>query len=334
MNLIMVLITFFIACGLTWAMRFLALRNNIVDVPNERSAHSVSTPIGGGIAVIFTFLLGLGWLALQHLIPMNLFLALAGGSIALACLGYWDDLKALPIYVRLLVHFLAACWSLFWLNGFSIFQITHWEIVSNWFSTFVAAIGIVWFINLYNFMDGIDGLAASEGMLVTLCAGIAVSFLGESGIASICFVLFGALAGFLVWNWSPAKIFLGDVGSATLGFIFATLALYTAKFKLLPLIFWFVLLAIFICDASFTLLYRMLRGEKWYKAHREHAYQCLLNNGKSHHFITSAIQLINLLILVPIAWLILKMPHFAPALFLLMILSLGCLWIKIIRMKS
>jgi Fuc2NAc and GlcNAc transferase len=149
-------------------------------------------------------------------------------------------------------------------------------------------------INLYNFMDGIDGLAASEGVVVAGAAGILLILGGATGIAAVAVVLAGCCAGFLVWNWPPARIFMGDVSSGFLGFVFAVLAIWTSNNGILELQVWAVLLGVFLIDATLTMARRMAAGEKWYTAHRSHAYQRAVTAGHSHLSVTLTVIAIDL----------------------------------------
>ena len=166
-----------------------------------------------------------------------------------------------------------------------------------WFGSVIAALAIVWMINLYNFMDGADGLAASEATFVAIAAGVALMWNGELGLALIALSIGGAAGGFFVRNKAPAKIFLGDVGSGLLGFLFAALALVSDKAGGLPFLAWLILLGVFVMDATITLIRRIFRGERWYVAHRSHAYQRLVQSGWSHGKVTRCVLALNFLLL-------------------------------------
>jgi Fuc2NAc and GlcNAc transferase len=271
-------------------------------VPNDRSSHTIPTPRGGGLAIVLCFFAGI---ILLHPHPTPLTYALLTGSTMIALIGYIDDHRALSAKIRFAVHILAAITGMYFLN------LPFWTLLP-----------IAWCINLYNFMDGIDALASLQGLFVSLAAAGTLLYLGDITTAKICFTLAATLTGFLCWNWPPARIFMGDVGSGTLGFIFAML-IFSGT---LPLTFWFILMAVFICDATFTLLRRMLGGEKWYSAHRSHAYQRFVQRGYSHKQVAMGILLFNLCILLPLAWLSLSYPYVATGLALLIC---GYLWYRI-----
>jgi Fuc2NAc and GlcNAc transferase len=158
----------------------------------------------------------------------------------------------------------------------------------------LAAIGIVWLINLYNFMDGIDGIAAAEAVSVGSMAGALLWWAGDRGLAGASVVIAAASGGFMLWNWSPAKIFMGDVGSAVLGYVFATLAIASEDSEKLFIWQWVLLLGVFVGDATVTLVRRALHGERVHHPHRHHAYQRAVQAGWTHARVSGAIVLINL----------------------------------------
>lgn len=316
---------------LTGAIRAYLMRKAILDVPNERSSHIKPTPRGGGIAIAVMFFLGVIWLGWQSMISLALVKALLGGGILIAVTGYWDDLKSLSASVRLVLHFLAAFWALYCLGGFPILDLGIWKIHLGWVGSIFAAAGIVWLINLYNFMDGIDGLAGSEALFVSVTGALGLYLMGITGMAAVCCFLAAAILGFLLWNWPPAKIFLGDVGSGLLGYVFALLALASANQHQLPIIYGLTLLAIFIFDATFTLLHRMIRRERWYAAHCQHVYQRLVQQGATHAKVTLGISLMNILILVPVVYVMYRSPFVSPWLFLGLMMFFLLIWSSVIR---
>lgn len=292
---------FIISVMMTGFTREYSIRKKIMDVPNERSSHLIPTPRGGGLAVIVVFLLACLWLGLSGNIDKHLMWAIVGGGVLVATMGYLDDMYTIKVRYRICVHFLAALWALYWLDGFPVLDFGTWRFILNWQGSLIALIGIVWCINLYNFMDGIDGLAGMQGFFISLASSLALYYLGAHQLGFLLAFLAAALCGFTVWNWPPAKIFLGDVGSGFLGFVFSVIAVYTANQHLLSVNFWLIILSVFICDATFTLIYRACVGQKWYRAHREHAYQRLTLLGLSHKQITVGIFIFNVVILYPLS---------------------------------
>jgi Fuc2NAc and GlcNAc transferase len=287
-------------------VRWYSLHHAILDMPNERSSHTLPTPRGGGLGLVLSFYVGLILLFHFGLLQENIGLALLGGFI-IVIIGWMDDIYSLPARWRAPFHFIAALWALYWLQGFPSLNMGMTLLHLSWFGFFLATLGIVWSINLYNFMDGIDGLAGSEAIFVSLSAGILL-FLVGSHLALICFLLLPATLGFLIWNWPPAKIFMGDVGSGFLGFIFAVLAIASENQHALPIIIWIILLAVFIFDATFTLISRIKRRQPLYMAHRDHAYQRITHKGYRHQTVVIFILLFNIFILLPIAMIAFKWP--------------------------
>jgi Fuc2NAc and GlcNAc transferase len=278
---------------LTRSVRRYSLQRSILDVPNDRSLHEAPVARGGGVAVVACFQTAAVLLALTGQIPGRWAVALLGGGLLVALIGWLDDRSGVQARIRALVHFVAACWALWWLGGLPGIWLGGWELRLPVIGNVLATIGVVWWINLYNFMDGIDGLAGGQAVTVAGSAGVLMLLTGNAADALPAFALAGAAAGFLVLNWYPARIFLGDVGSGFLGFAFATLAIATERAGALPLLVWVLLSGVFIVDSTVTLLRRVLRGERWHEAHRSHAYQRLVLSGRSHGRVTAAVLGIN-----------------------------------------
>ncbi len=289
-----------ISCLLTFVLRSYARRRNLLDVPNSRSSHRVPTPRGGGLAIAITFLSGLMFLAQAGLLESSQTIAIGAGGAALALLGLVDDMYSLSFKIRLVFQTLSASASVYLLGPIIPRDLGLAVPVPTWICWIVTVGGLVWLTNLTNFMDGIDGLAASEAVFFSAVFGLFLYLSGVSGLASASFLLGSASAGFLFWNWPPAKIFMGDVGSGFLGFTFGTLALAGAHRQGGSLWVPLILLALFITDATITLLRRLFAGQQWYAAHRTHAYQHGARKW-GHLRVTLAACLLNLLWLVPCA---------------------------------
>jgi len=285
-----------------WICRH-ALSNSLLDVPNDRSSHKIPTPRGGGLAIVVVFLLGLPLLSINAAIADNLFWALLGSGALVAAVGFIDDRQSVAASYRLLVHFAAAAWALVCLGGIPAIVIFGWPIGSAWVLFPLAMVYLVWLLNLYNFMDGIDGLAGIEAISVCL-GGIIVAFITDNGQFWGLVLLATVTAGFLVWNFPPAKIFMGDVGSGFMGMVLAIFSLQAASFSAASFSAWLILLGVFIVDASWTLARRFLQGEKVYQAHRSHAYQHAASHYQSHRQVTLAVAAINLCWLLPLALLV------------------------------
>lgn len=284
----LVVVSFILSFVLTFYYRDFALEKGIIDTPNERSLHQMPVPRGGGIVFVGIFYVLLLALCFTKQIKTDIFYAFLGG-IPVAIIGYLDDIRGVKIQWRLLVHLVAAVWGIVMLGlPHSIFSI-------------IPILLTAWFINFYNFMDGIDGIAATQGIFVTLVAGIFLSLTHHIGLSALCLGMFAALIGFLYWNWEPAKIFMGDVGSGFLGYFFAILMFSTALQYKIPAIFWLFLMIVFLADATLTLLYRMHQKKKWYLAHREHVYQRMVQWGLRHSEVVFALMTSNFIIVLPMS---------------------------------
>lgn len=289
---------------LTVLLRRYAISRSLMDIPNQRSSHTVATPRGGGIAIVVAFLLSLPVAYTMGLIPISILVGSLGASSFVALLGFLDDHGHIAARWRLLGHFIAAGWGLFWLSStpqLIIFgQVYNLGIIGYVF----AALYVVWMLNLYNFMDGIDGLASVQA--ITTCVGACVLYVaaGVSHLIWAPFLLALAVAGFLFWNFPPARIFMGDAGSGFLGLQLALLSL--SAMNISPVLFWgwLILMGCFVVDATFTLCRRLLRGDKVYEAHRSHAYQYASRLYGSHLPVTLAFTVINMFWLLPIALLV------------------------------
>ncbi len=318
---------FLIGTTFAWAstglIRRYALYRSMVDIPNVRSSHTTPTPRGGGLAVALTFILGLLYLSVSRAVSFETTMALLGGGGLVAAVGFVDDHKHVSAKWRLLIHFIAAAWALLWIGGFPTLNLAgnylHFPISGYVFGT----VFLVWLLNLYNFMDGIDGIAGTEALFVVLAAGLLeFSKTYVTNELTICAVLGAACLGFLIWNWPPASIFMGDVGSGFLGFVLGTVALISAHSGVLSLWTWLILLAVFWVDATFTLLRRFLRGDRWYQAHCCHAYQNASRLYRSHQRVTTSVLLVNLFWLLPMAYTTLIWPNGAVLICALAILPL------------
>lgn len=258
---------------LTYLVRQLALKKNIIDNPNERSSHTIPTPRGGGLAIVIVWFLSLGYLFWKGQIEQNLFFALLSGLI-LAIVSLLDDIMDLKPAIRMLAQAASAFGALWFLGGIQLLPDFHNSYIF-WLINAAAFIGIIWFINLYNFLDGIDGYASQEAILVA--AGI---FLLTGN--SLLGLLIAAVAGFLVWNRPKAKIFMGDVGSTQLGFVLVVLGIYFHNTAQVNISLWLILTSLFWFDATLTLYRRWRNSEQLSKAHKKHAYQRLTQVGWSH----------------------------------------------------
>lgn len=295
-------ILFGLSYALTAIWRRYALSNGVLDIPNDRSSHSVAVPRGGGLAIVLTFLGALVVLFTLGLISRTSFLAFVGAGTLTAVIGFLDDHRHIAARWRLLAHFLSAIWGSSWLGGLPAINVFGVSIELGWSGCLLAVIYLVWMINLYNFMDGIDGIAGVEA--VTVCLGGCLLYWLNNTPDQVWSPIFFAacVSGFLCWNFPLAKIFMGDAGSGFLGLVIGMLTLQAAWVSLSLFWGWLILLGVFIVDATFTLLRRLVRGDKVYEAHRTHAYQFASRRYGKHLPVTLAVGLINLFWLLPIAF--------------------------------
>lgn len=284
---------------LTGALRRYALAHNVIDMPNARSSHKSPTPRGGGIAFVISFLLGLAALTVTGYVPLKPAIALGGAGAWIALIGFLDDHGHIQARWRLLAHFVGAAWVLYWIGG--VPDIAFWglRLQTGWLLSILGALYLVWMLNLYNFMDGIDGLASIEALCVTVGGCVLYSLPGQpfAGVPSA--LLAATVAGFLVWNFPPAKIFMGDGGSGFLGLTLGALSLLAGWHSAALLWAWIVMLGVFIVDATVTLIRRLCRRERVYEAHRTHAYQYASRKYSSHRRVTLTVLAINALWLFP-----------------------------------
>jgi UDP-N-acetylmuramyl pentapeptide phosphotransferase/UDP-N-acetylglucosamine-1-phosphate transferase len=271
-----VVVAFAAALAAIPALGWWARSRSLLDIPNERSSHTNPTPRVGGIGIIAAVALGLVVARLTgYAMPAHL-AVLAAGALVLAAISVVDDVQSLPALVRLVAQS-------------AIGGATAWQVapvlssgqIPPGLATLVAALWIVGLVNAYNFMDGIDGIAAGQAIVAASGWALVGAITGLPGLTGTALVLAAACAAFLRFNWPPARVFMGDGGSAFLGFAFAVLPLADPSPGLfLPAAACFVWP--FLFDTSFTFLRRLSRGENVLQAHRSHLYQRLTSTGLSH----------------------------------------------------
>jgi Fuc2NAc and GlcNAc transferase len=291
-----------LAFGLTWAYERFARNRGLFDVPNERSSHQVPTPRGGGIAIVIAVVALLPGLFQAGALPRDLLIALCGAGAWTGLVGLVDDQWHFPIRWRLPAQFIGPGWALYWLSGPLALGIDGWIAASGSFAILIAALYSVWLLNLYNFMDGIDGIASIEAVTVSFGAGaLYLMALPETALWAVPILVLAAASGFLYWNYPPARIFMGDVGSGFLGVTFAVLSLHAGSIASELCWAWVILLGVFIVDATTTLCRLLLRRNRPHEAHRSHAYQYAARRLGGHKPVSLLVGAINLLWLCPIA---------------------------------
>ena len=319
------LVTLISGAVLTGQVRRYALKRNIVDFPNERGLHADPMPRGGGAAILVVVSVCLIVLQGTGLVDQRMALIWVTCGFGFGLLGWIDDRTDLSALTRLMFQlFLAA--------AFIVAVFVEPGAASPWwmdprllFGPIIASFASAWLVNLYNFMDGADGFAASEAVAVGSAGAVISGVSGSTETMLLAVAITGATAGFLVWNWQPARIFLGDVGSYFLGFQFCALITHDIYFGLGPWM-WLILLVPFITDASLTLFTRIVARKRWWQAHRSHLYQLLILRGHSHAAVSSSLIIGTLTVLFPLAWLSVARPQFAPELTLTVYALAGTMW--------
>ncbi|MEP7184471.1 MAG: glycosyltransferase family 4 protein [Rhodanobacter sp.] len=268
-----------------------AHRRGMLDRPGHRRSHVTATPRGGGIGIVVAVLVCLPGVLRQGY-SMSLVASLVAAIVLVAGAGWWDDHRSLPVLPRLGAQLLAVTLFSMGLLGADL---TWW-----WLPPLVLA--GTWSINLHNFMDGIDGLLALQVIFVT--AGMAVMALAarQPALSAAAAIICVAAFGFWCYNRSPARIFMGDVGSGTVGFLIY--ALSALLWRVDHALLWPVLIlsSSFVADATLTLLARLWHGRRWYTAHREHLYQWEVRCGRSHAWVSGGYLCWNLLFVLPLSW--------------------------------
>jgi Fuc2NAc and GlcNAc transferase len=286
----------------------------LVAVPNERSSHQVPTPSLGGVAIAVPVLVYLGY---QASAGVEVAAGLGTGCLLLALIGLWDDLREAGSLVRLLCHLAAAGVVLLLLD-------LNWPLLMLLGAGFL----LVWQVNLFNFMDGIDGIAGVQ--VLVYCVGVLLVSGGIPGwLGELIWLLCGCTVGFLAFNWPPAKIFMGDVGSGFLGLLLGFLVLVLAVQGYVPLVGSLILLAVFWFDASYTLCVRIVTGQRFVSAHRSHLYQKLAQR-RGHGWTTSVYALFGAFWLVPLAVCSVRYPDWLLVWLLLALapIAVACVWLR------
>ena len=297
-----VLIIFILSYFLTGLIRSYSLKHDVMDLPNERSLHHTPIPRGGGLSITLATIGSILILILINWLPLKLGIIILLGCTLVSVVGWLDDHHDMPIFWRVLFYMVAALIVVIPLGGMEFIEIGESRYFLGGIGSIFAVLGIFWLTNLYNFMDGADGFASSEAITTGIFAGFLFLINNQNALAVICFVIAASCSGFLIWNWAPAKIFMGDVSSCFIGYMFGILAFIGGKTGEVNIYIWMILLAVFIWDATLTLFKRFAKREKWYSAHKSHSYQRLVQLGYSHSKLALALIVINTMILWPAAY--------------------------------
>ncbi|HEY4291749.1 glycosyltransferase family 4 protein [Luteibacter sp.] len=313
-----VLAAFVVSFGSVRVAIAYAQRRGMVDTPGHRRSHTMPTPRGGGIGIVLGALVGMP--ASLLILPGSPGAATVGAftvaTIAVAAIGWLDDHGSLPIRPRLFIQLAAT--------------LLLCVAIATGTASLLWAIPLllagVWCINLHNFMDGIDALAAQQAMFFGVASAALAWAAGSPAIAGAGLAMAAAALGFWWFNRSPARIFMGDVGSGTLGLLVFAISAMSWAFRTNLLWPSLIFSSAFVVDATLTLLVRMLRGARWYTPHREHLYQWLVRRGASHRKVATGYLAWNVLVCIPVAWIAFRSPAAAPACFGVVYLLGAAVW--------
>jgi UDP-N-acetylmuramyl pentapeptide phosphotransferase/UDP-N-acetylglucosamine-1-phosphate transferase len=296
---------------LTYLIRRIAIRHEVIDVPNERSSHDIPTPRGGGLAIVSVWYIFLIFWRILNKIDDVLFLALLPGLL-IVLVGFADDLKSLSPKLRFIAQLVASILGIYFLGGLKQIDLGFISVHLHWSANLIVVFAMLWMINLFNFLDGSDGYLASEGTFV-----FASLFIFTGNFPALAFT--ACILGFLFWNWPRAKIFCGDVGSTLIGYTVMIYAIYFQNSNQLSILIPFILTGLFSIDATVTLIRRFLRKERLSEAHKKHAYQRLIQSGLSHKEVVGLGFGVNL-VLLALAGLAQKFSSYVTVFFVLQII--------------
>lgn len=354
------LVVFLVSTFLVWSFRHYAVTNGFLDIPNERSSHQIATPRGGGIVFVLIWLAVITSLYAGNIITSGEWLLFAPATALVSLIGFFDDKRPLSPKIRLCTQFLAALFCLAALGGLpslhlwgpapTVFPLgelgelvgggsstsflflrfaTIFSFIGIIFGSLLGILWIMWSTNLFNFMDGTDGIAAIEAIFVLIVGGLLFWLKGHSHLALIPWIMVLAVAGFLVWNWPKARIFMGDAGSYCLGFLIAILSLVGDAWYNIPVTLWIILYGVFWFDATITLLRRIRAKRNLAVAHKEHAYQRLHQAGFSHGQVLYVVIFLNSILAAVALWANVHQEWMVHCLlFSVVLLSLFYLWVE------
>ena len=296
----------------------LAEKAGMISLPGERQSHHHATPTGGGLGLIFSIVITTLGLELIFSLPDFWWKNMLPGVLLLAFIGWRDDKLPVSTWLRLLIQLAVSVW----LIGYG-----RWEFsLTGLFLLAIAIVAIVWLMNVYNFMDGSNGMAGFQGVFAGVTMAVFFQAGGEYSMALVAVVVAASCAGFLPLNFPNAKVFMGDVSSVPLGFIFASLGVYGWQTGSLSLPVSILIMSVFLVDATLTLLARAFRGERWYTAHAQHVYQRVIARGWTHRRSLVFYQAINVVLVLPALVLTVIYPQYAIVTAGLTLVLLGVCW--------
>ena len=285
--------------------RKFAIDHKILANINNRTLHGNPTPRGGGIVFSLVFIFFVLFLYLKNVINLDLFLVFGIGAGLSTIIGYIDDVRGIASIKKLLLQIFLVLWILYIFNGGPLNMI---ELLSGWPSWVISIFFLVWLINVYNFIDGIDGLAITGAMLILLTLLLTLIIANHtSALIPLFLILFISCLGFLFFNWPKASIFMGDSGSIFLGYCFGAFIIYSLMMGEISFLTWLVVFGYYLGDTTTTTIIRTVIGKKWNDGHRSHAYQNLARILDNHFIVTTGVIIYHILWLLPLAvWTVLK----------------------------
>lgn len=314
-----------------WPLASWLKGRGMVDQPDvSRRLHQTATPRGGGLVIWLGLIVGLAFQSFYGT-AVGFLIAIVIYAGALAWLGFWEDMRSRPVTPRLLIQCLLGAgviWALGPIEAVS-FQTSVWS--SPWLWSFLGWVGLVWLMNLHNFMDGSDGLAASQGVWTAACYGLLFYQDAQVPWVWVSASLMGVYLGFLVWNRPIARLFMGDSGSLLLGGLVGLLAYQAVRSQAASLIVCLMVSSVFVVDATATLVGRVFRGERWYTAHATHAFQRLIAGGLSHSQVLTMYVLLNVGLVMPLTYLAVRYPSHEGWLCLALLFTLVMGWWRVQR---
>jgi Fuc2NAc and GlcNAc transferase len=298
MGLVITILFFMFSVIVSLMYKKIAINNNIIAIKNHRTLHALPTPKGGGIVFSLLFLLSFILIWLNWQLPKELFLIVGVGGMVASIFGFIDDIKNIRAIFKLIVQIFLAAWVVYWLEYGGLLQL---EWMPNFLAIPFLLFFMIWIINAYNFIDGIDGFAASGAIFICLTLAVLLFITnGPIEIMAIFILIAAVVSGFLLFNWPPATIFMGDAGSVFLGYIFGSLLLFTTLTSNISIWSWLTVLGYFFADTLITQILRVFLVKKWYLPHRSHAYQNLARITGSHLKVTRGVILYNLMWILPL----------------------------------
>ena len=297
-------------------------------VPNFRSLHQKVIPRGAGLAVAFTALLGYLYLYFDHGLTVSQVMVYVVGGVVVAAMGAADDRLDISARYRMPFQFLMAGWICYWLRGLAPIDLGFAVVDLGYFGHVALFVSLIWFYNIYNFIDGIDGMASSATIFICGAIG-AVLFFQQAPVLGLILTLLGvSSAGFLVFNWPPARMFLGDTGSSFMGYILSAVFVESLWHNAAGLWSWLIIGGFYFTDTTLTTTVRILTVPGWYRPHRSHAYQNLARVWNSHRKVVLLVMAINILWVIPLLLLALKYEAWAIGVTVLVYVPLIALCLK------